>query len=398
MKRIIKGLLCITLSILLTVSNITSVLAATVNITVSSSSNKVVLGNTFSVTYKISSSTALGSWKFTPSYDTKKFKLVSGETTVVDDYNGNKNIKSRSYKYKFKAIGTGSGTIGVRVAEAYNYSESPLSVSKGSKTIKVISQSEYQSSLSKNNNLSSLSVNGLTLSPTFSSSVTDYKVTASSNTTSVKISAKAQDSRSDVSGTGTFNVSEGDNKFTIVVTAQNGSVKKYNVVVSVIDPNPIIINIDGKEYTVVKRESNLEAPEHYTKKEVTINDQKVPGFYNETNGFTLIGLKNNEGNTELFIYDETNNTYSIYKEVLLNKLKLYPLNIDKEIDNYKKTKLTIDETEFEALRMDNSDYYVIHAKNLDDGSIDYYLYDSKTNTVIRYTDEYTKPLLKEIYK
>lgn len=396
-KRIIKSLFNILLSVTLLLVNITFVFAASASISVSSSTSKIVVGNSFTVTYKISSSTALGSWRFTPSYDSSKFKLVSGDSSVVD-YAKNSSTKSKSYTYKFKAIGTGSGTIGIRVAEAYSYSESSLNVSKGSKSIKVISQSEYQSSLSKNNNLSTLSVNGFTLSPTFSSNVTDYKVSVPSNTTNVKITAKAQDSKSDISGTGSFNVAEGENKFTIVVTAQNGSVKKYNVIINVIDPNPIKITIDGEEYVVVKRESNLESPEHYEKKEIKINEQTVPGFYNESNNFTLVGLKNSESDTELFIYDESNNTYSLYKEATLDKIKIYPLKMDKEITNYSKSTVNIDEIEFEALKMNNSDYYVIHAKNLDDGKIDYYIYDSKNNSIIRYTDENTLPLLKEINK
>jgi hypothetical protein len=57
-----------------------NVKAASATISVSSSTSKVVVGNTFTVTIKISSSTSLGSWEFTPSYNTKLFKLTSGET------------------------------------------------------------------------------------------------------------------------------------------------------------------------------------------------------------------------------------------------------------------------------------------------------------------------------
>ena len=91
-----------------------------------------------------------------------------------------------------------------------------------------------------------------------------------------------------------------------------------------------------------------------------------------------MGLKNSDSDTKLYIYDETNNKYSIYEEAVLDKIKLYPLQMDKEFNNYTKTKIKIGETEFDSQKINNSDYYIIHAKNLDDGKTDYYLYDSKT--------------------
>ena len=69
MKKIIKYLFTILISIILIFSNMSNVKAASATISVSSSTSKVVVGNTFTVTIKISSSTSLGSWEFTPSYN-----------------------------------------------------------------------------------------------------------------------------------------------------------------------------------------------------------------------------------------------------------------------------------------------------------------------------------------
>lgn len=391
MNKILKSLSILIVSLLFTIT----VDAASANVKVTTNKSQVVVGNTFTVTTKISGSD-LGSWQWTLSYDTKKFKLVSGGNVFFFSESG-ENQKTKTWT--LKAIAKGSGNITVKAAGAFSYkNESAIKVTTNSKTVKVITQAELEASYSKDNNLKSLSIDGLKLEPSFNKDTTDYKVTAESNTTEIKINAALSDSKASLSGTGTFKVTEGENKFTITVEAENGSVKKYNILVNVTDPNPITAKINDKDYTVVKRESNLIKPEDYEKKEITINDQKVPAFYNEVNNFTLVGLKNAEGDISLFLYDSETNTFSEYKEIKLDQLKLYPLSIDREIDNYKLSKITINDIEFDALVLDNSDYAIIHAQNMNNGTNDYYTYDKKTNTVITYTDETLKPLQEKINK
>lgn len=390
MNKIFKTLTVLIISLLFT----TTINAATANIRVSTNKSKVVVGNTFTVTTKVSGSN-LGVWEWTLNYDTKKFKLVSGgNIRHVSDFSDNIRTKT----WTLKAIAKGSGTVSVKAYGVYTKSEVAMKVTTNSKTVKVITQAELEASYSKDNNLKSLSINGLKLEPSFNKNTTDYKVTAESNTTEIKINAALSDSKASLSGTGIFKVTEGENKFTITVEAENGSVKKYNILVNVTDPNPITAKINDKDYTVVKRESNLIKPEDYEKKEIIINDQKVPAFYNEVNNFTLVGLKNTDGDISLFLYDSETNTFSEYKEIKLDQLKLYPLSIDREIDNYKLSKITINDIEFDALVLDNSDYAIIHAQNMNNGTSDYYTYDKKTNTVITYTDETLKPLQDKINK
>jgi len=387
MKKIIKHICILFISMLLVFSDISLLKAASASISVSSSSSSVVVGNTFTVTIKVSSSSALGSWEFTPSYDTSKFKLTSGDTTVADVGDG--KLKSKSYTYKFKAIGTGSGKITVKSYGVLDYnSMDKMSVSAGSKTVKVISKSEQQASYSKNNNLKSLSVDGLKLEPSFDKNTTEYTVTASPNTTKIKINAEEEDSKADVSGHGDHDVNEGDNKFSIKVTAQNGSTKTYNITVKVIDPNPITVTIDEKTYTVVKRENNLKKPDNFEKTTVKINEQDIPGFFNELNNYTLVGLKDEENKVELYSYDKETNTYSKYENVSLDSINLIPLSITNAFgESYKKKNITINGIVFEALKKSTQPFYVIHARNFNTGKDDYYQYDEETNSIIRFVKE-----------
>lgn len=391
MKKITKLLL----TLILTFTSILSINASTAKVTVSTNKSTLTVGNTVTATVKISSSVTLGAWEFTIDYDKSKLKLVSGDVNVVG-YGDNK-IKSKSYTYSFKAIAKGSTTISVKAVGAMDWEEKSFSITKSSKTIKIITQAELESSYSKDNYLKSLSIDDLSISPTFTKDNTTYKVDAPSDTTKINIKATANDSKASISGNGEHEVSEGENKFTITVTAENGSTKEYNIIVNVVDPNPINININNKEYLIVKRTSLLEIPEGYEEKELEIQEQKIKVFYNETNKITLIGLKDTEGNIELFIYNEDDKTYTKYNEIKLDQLLILPLDIDKKFDSlYKESTIKINDTEIKCLKQDNSEFAIIKAQNLSNGEKDYYLYDSKTNTLIRYTDEMTKEYKEKI--
>lgn len=390
MKKLLKKLNLIIISLLMIFSHITPLYAASATISVSSSASSVVVGNTFTVTYKISSSSALGSWEFTPSYDTSKFKLTSGSASVVD-YASNSSTKSRSYTYKFKAIATGSGKITVKSYAAYAYDESKMSISAGSKTVKVISASEKKASYSKNNDLKALSIDGLTLTPAFAKGTTSYKAEANANTTSIKINATKDDSKASVSGDGTHEVEEGENKFEVVVTAENGSKKTYTIVVNVVDPNPIEITIGDNTLVVVKREKKLPKIENFELSKATIKEQEVPCLYNQLNEFTLIGLKDKDGKVDVYLYDKEKDTFTLYEDASLSTMNIFPLEIEDDYKTeYKRTELKIDDVTFNALKTNISGLYIIKARDLLKAEDNYYEYDEKTNTLIRYMEDEVK--------
>ena len=390
MKKITKYLITTLIAFAFTIQ----VNAESANISVSTSKSKVTVGSTFSVTTKITSSYTLGSWEWTLDYDKKIFKLVSGGNVYFfSDYGEN----NRSKTWTLKAISKGSGKVTVKSAGGYAKNENRLTISKGSKTVKVITQAELEASYSKDNTLKYLSVDGQELSPSFSKDETNYKVEVPSDTTKIKINANKNDSTASVSGDGEHEVSEGENKFAVTVTAENGSTKEYIIIVNVIDPNPINIKINDKNYVVVKRTSSIEKPEDYEFKEIELDGQTIPALYSEASKLTLLALKNEEGNIKLFIYNETNNSYKEYNEISFEKIKILPLDIDKKFDNsYKQKNIKINDIEIKVLAQKDSEYAIVKGKDLTTGKDNYYLYDSKTNTVIRYTDEMTKSYKEKI--
>ncbi len=391
MKKLSKFLI----SLLVICLFIPSLKAASATFKTTSNRSSVVVGNTFTVTVKVSSSNTLGSWEYTISYDSSVIQLVSGKKSVADPGNGSQ--KSQTYTYTFKAIKSGKSNITVKSYAAYGWDEKALSCSASGTTVKVITKAELEASYSKDNNLKSLSVDGANISPTFSKDITDYKVELGANTTSINIKASANDSKAHISGAGTFEVAEGDNKFQIVVTAENGSTKTYNLIASVVDPNPITVkDIKGNELVVVKRKALLTAPEAYKETTASINEQEIPAFDSEITNFTLVGLKDNEGKINLYIYDKDKNTFIKYTELKMNELVLLPM----ESNNYKdyiKTTIKVNDEEIDAYKYkEDSKFAIIYALNTENGEKNYYKYDLRNNTVTFIDDEVEKDLSNRI--
>lgn len=97
-------------------------------------------------------------------------------------------------------------------------------------------------SRSSNNKLSSLTVNSGTLEPSFSADREEYNLSVPYSVSSLKVSAKAEDSKAKISITGQNDlVAEETRDVKIHVTAENGSVKTYTIHVSRgKDPNKVL--------------------------------------------------------------------------------------------------------------------------------------------------------------
>ena len=301
--------------------------------------------------------------------------------------NGNNTTKTFSTTCKASSLGTISFTLSGDITSA-DGSNSNIS---GSKSVQVVEPRPA----STVNTLKSLSVEGYELSPAFDENTLEYSVEVPSTVNSVKINASKKDGRSTVSGDGEKEVSEGLNRFDIVVKAESGAEKTYVVVVNVKDNNPIEVSIGDKKYSVVKNSKYLEVPEGYVEGKVTINGVEVPAFTNEINNITLVALKDETGNTFFFIYDD--GKYTKFVELNGVSLNIMPLSIDEvKFKELTKTKITIDGNEIDALSYnDNKNYYIIYAMNLSDGKYTYYIYDKKNNLYIEFDEELFKELIKK---
>ena len=398
MKKIIKIFsLFITFFLTFVIFN-SSIKAASATISVKSNSS-VIVGNTIKVTVTLSSASSLGSWDFSIGYDTSLLRLTSstaesGQRSV--GYVTGNGQTSKTYTFTFKALKSGTASVYVNNAEVYAFDESLMSVSKGSKSISIKTQAEIEASYSKNNYLKSLSVDGYELSPTFDKETLEYTVELDSTVESIKVNASVEDSTASLIGGGEISVVEGSNTIELVVTAQNGNTRTYKITANVKEINPINVEVNNKKYTVVKRKSVLTAPDNFTETTVVINNEEIPAFYNEITDYTVVGLKDEEGIVELFIYDLDSGKYTKYQELNFNSNKIFLLDAVDVPKGLKETTITINEKEVKAYKFDdNSVYYIVYGINLNTGNKDFYMYDSEEYTIQRYDTTMIDKLTKE---
>ena len=82
---------------------------------------------------------------------------------------------------------------------------------------------------SPNNKLSGITIEGYSLTPTFNKDTEKYDLVVDSSVSSVNIRATAIDTKASVSGAGTINLGGGTTIVKIVVKAENGDIRTYQV-------------------------------------------------------------------------------------------------------------------------------------------------------------------------
>lgn len=397
MKRIKKFFMAMLIGLLFPC--IVNAASGSINI---ASSSTVVVGNKVTVTVTISSGTKMGSWQMSLNYDKSYLQLTNSTArdggTFMIDYAEDPGVLKKTYTFTFKTLKSGTTRLSVDGYRAYVSSDlSALSLSANTKQIRIITQAELEASYSKNNNLSSLEVEGFTLTPEFKTDVLEYSVVVPENTKEVNIKATVQDKRASVNGIGTQAVNSGANKFSVVVRAQSGAEKTYVINIEVKDENPINVTVNGKNYTVVKIKENLPAASLYTETTININDFEIPAYKNDNTNLVLVGLKDEEGNISLFIYNKDKNEYQEYNEIGVNKITIYPLTSNEEIKGYKKDTITINGVKVDGYYYTkDSDYVIIYGINVETGDKGFYMYDKKMQSLIKYNDEYIIDLNKKI--
>ena len=365
------------------------------SISVSSSTSTGSVGGNITVRVNINESSGLGSWEYSLDYDSSKLQLLSGNTHVVG-YVSSEGQTSQSYTYTFRVKGTGSTTISVVNTAIASWDEVVTSPTD-STTINLVSRSEVEENYSTDNTLASLEVEGFSLSPEFNSDTTSYKVDADSDTTSVKVNAKANDDNAKVSGDGEIEVHEGSNTINVVVEAESGATKTYTIVVNVKEKDPINVEVNKENLSVVRKTDELQdlVKDYFVETTVNINDEEVPAYKIESLNITLVALKDEKGNINFYIYDD--GKYTLYQELGNDNLTVHLLDDGKYPSNYKKYTVKIDGEEYTIYKLNkDSKYYLVYGENVETGKKGLYLYDSVDKTLQRYYTEEVDSLNDEL--
>ena len=194
--------------------------AASVECTTSSSSIQV--GSTVNITFTSNPYSSDVYWNGVLNYDSAKLRLVSGSTKPFIEGMDKAN-------YTFKAIAAGSAyvkvsdltmSVGDNTA-LENSSSGSCSITitdsnaGGGGTSSANSNASDKESKSSNNKLTSLSIDGVELSPKFSKDTLTYKGNVENSNKSIPINATKEDNTSSMTGTGYKQLVEGTNKFNL---------------------------------------------------------------------------------------------------------------------------------------------------------------------------------------
>ena len=353
---------------------------------ISSSASKVNVGS--SVTIYVSASEAVG-----------KFSVSSSNSSVLAfaDDSSSVWLDNSSSSFKFVAKSAGSAVITVTPSDSAGYDEKEITSSK-SITITVNSGSNDGGSSSNGtsnkktvvndtpkssiNYLSSLGVEGYELSPSFDKDVTLYDVTLPNGTSSINVIGNRESSVSNVIGLGTVSVSEGLNVIDVVVSAENGAKRTYSIHATVEEKEPIIVNVNGSDMTLIRKsEAMPSASDYYTLSTISINEEDIPCYVSEVTGYKLVALKDNTGNVYLYRYDD--GSYIKYSEFGFNYLKLSLTNPSDVPTGYTLGSITIEEKEVSAYVKEGS-LPLIYGVNLETGESNFYSYDSSEGTIQKF--------------
>ncbi len=159
-----------------------------------------------------------------------------------------------------------------------------LSIGSNTATVKVKAESgaekTYTITITRKNNdatLKSLSLSGVTLTPTFASGTTSYTATVPFATTSTTVSAETNDTKATVTGTGSKTLAVGENTISLLVKAEDTNVTKtYRVVVT-----------------------RAEASTNVNLADLKVDGVTVPGFNKNTNEYTLTPVAANKSSINI---------------------------------------------------------------------------------------------------
>lgn len=435
------------------------IFAVTLNIKVygadfnaSVSSGEATQGENITVTVSMSSDATVGAYDLALTYDANILEWVSGGDGggggSLRLYNDSNYATSYTSTITFKAIGTGSTKISV-VKQGdicdIDLNDLTLKVTEGTITVKA------PSTASSNANLSSLSLmavkadgwsGSVNLMPDFSKDVTSYQLWLGSEFNKLSVSAVAEDGKAKIATAGTELTAGQDNTATVTVTAEDGTVKTYTIIVHVkakpaedtttaaennntdtpadsttaTDENPQDtttgndnptgpddrnVTISEKPYTVVDVPEDLELPEGFERKAVSWNGIEVIGASDQSGTLTLLYLKNNESSeSRFYVYNSEKSLYTAFVSYTITQRSYVMLMADDDLmfegekaaesKKLELTTLNIADDYVDAYKLKNAEnIYIVKAMNWDN-KIGYYYYSSADGSMIPYYETAVK--------
>ena len=238
------------ISILLIWMSLTPILANNFSTTLRPSPISIEPGEEFTVNVNVSNLNGIIAIQGNFSYDSTKLQLMQNEFT----YNGYEVKVGTGLVVLFGSAKSGNFTAaqlrfrpreGFSVGQSTTITYSGVSGSNGTTDFSGTTSTTtitMNPAKSSNNFLSSLSASGVNLN--FSKNTLKYVADVENSVKSITLSGTVEDSKSRVSGLGTFPLNIYENIFNVTVTAENGSRRTYTINIRREDElgNPLFIS------------------------------------------------------------------------------------------------------------------------------------------------------------
>ncbi len=396
MKKVTNVFLCVCLSLMLSILSLHICWA--LDISAYAGQSNVSVGSTISVTFRTSDDAMR--WIYTISYS-GNLTLESGSTSVSgSDAYGD----SRTHTLIFRANEEGdawvtaykeNGLVSTDFVEANASASVQFKVVSASSPSDGYHHDDFDNATpgkSGNNALSALTVSAGTLAPAFDPAVTEYTLSLPQGTEKLTLTATPSDSNATVQGDGELTLQEGENTLPLVVTAENGDTKTYTVTAKVAQAPTLFLDYNGQRLGVVKDVSQVTPPAGFAPAEpITYSGDTLPIWTDVSGKRTLVYLMDEKTSAQgFYLFSQTTGVQSPYLPILCGSVTYIYTDIPKELSSVPgltpATVRAFGQTLNGWTYNDASlkDFCVLYLMD-DAGSYGYYTYDSRAETLQRFS-------------
>lgn len=373
-------------------------------ISVSAGQGSVSVGKT--VAFSITVPSGSEAWTYSVSWS-GNLTLESGDTAPMG-FEGD----SRTNQLVFRANSTGTGTVSIS-AGSYCIAGVDYDAS-GSASVTIVAADKPDDSepapaptpsgggsstgnnpgvsLSSNSALSSLTVSAGTLTPAFDPAITEYTLSLPSRSDRLTITANPSDSRATVQGDGDISLQDGETSLSVVVTAEDGSAKTYTITVQVAQAPTLFLDYNGQRLGVVKDVSQVTPPAGSAPAEpITYSGDTLPIWTDVSGKRTLVYLMDEKTSAQgFYLFSQATGVQSPYLPILCGSVTYIYTDIPKELSSVpgltpgpvKAFGQTLNGWTYNDASL--KDFCVLYLMD-DAGSYGYYTYDSREETLQRFS-------------
>ena len=395
MKKVMKIILAAVIIFMNICLSAERVQAAGGTIRMTSSDSEVEVGSIFTVTIEIAYEGGSAA-EMALSYSSEYLELVEYPQEDFNKLNGRLLVDAAqsdktTINFVFKTLKTGYTTVSLAVIKFVSMSGSDIYGYGNSLTtsVNIVEKKETRpEDMSADSTIKEMILTNGNLEPSFSPTVTDYKVYLPAGSEKLDIICYANDEKAMIDDFDTA-LSPGWNEIRVTCIAENSTSTTYVINVYVDEEPTVFYQLNGEKLGVVKNLDKI-SYDRFKKKETNVNNETITVFTGEY--FKLLYLVNEKGEKDFYLYDKTANKVIEVFRPLVSEGKYYlPEDADYSKYSYMDDDFNREKVETAVKTVDGwgfkdekqKDFKVIYLTD-EKGEGQLYRLDTTENTIQRY--------------